>query len=361
MRVAINGFGRIGRNFVRASKGGDIYSGLRQAVADADITDAAGVAATWSRLKQAVAGLDVVAINDLADPETLAYLFKHDSVHGTYPGSVSLDGGDLVVDGDRFQVLSERDPSALPWADLGVDVVIESTGVFRTHETVSQHIEAGAKWVIVSSPMADPDYSVVIGVNDGGLDPEEHKIISNASCTTNCVAPMVKVLNESFGIDRGMFTTVHAYTNDQSILDLVHKDLRRARAAAINVIPTSTGAATAVGKVMPEMAGKLEAKALRVPVADGSITDLVVTVDSSDVTVDAVNGAFKDAADGELKGIMRYSEEALVSTDIVGDPHSVIFDAGSTMVNENMVKVFGWYDNEMGYSARLVDLVRKLS
>jgi len=360
MRVAINGFGRIGRNFLRASKGGDVYAGLKQAVADSNITDADAVAATWTRLKQAVAGMDVVAINDLSDPETLAYLFKHDSVHGTYPGSVGLDGDDLLVDGDRFQVLSERDPSALPWADLGVDVVIESTGVFTTHESASQHLEAGAEWVIVSAPMGDPDYSVVLGVNDDGLDPVEHKIISNASCTTNCVAPMVKVLNDTFGISRGMFTTVHAYTNDQRILDLVHKDLRRARAAAINVIPTSTGAASAVGKVMPEMAGKLEAKALRVPVADGSITDLVVTVESGDATVDAVNQAFKDAAEGTLKGIMKYSEEALVSTDIVGDSHSVIFDAQSTMVNEDMVKVFGWYDNEMGYSARLVDLARKL-
>ena len=213
----------------------------------------------------------------------------------------------------------------------------------------------------VSAPMGDPDYSVVFGVNDDGLDPEQHKIISNASCTTNCVAPMVKVLNDMFGIERGMFTTVHAYTNDQRILDLVHKDLRRARAAAVNVIPTSTGAATAVGKVMPEMDGKLEAKALRVPVADGSITDLVVSVQVEDVTVDAVNAAFKDAAEGPLKGIMRYSEEELVSTDIIGDPHSVVLDANSTMVNAGMVKTFGWYDNEMGYSARLVDLVRKFS
>ena len=345
MRVAINGFGRIGRNFLRASKGGDVYASLKQAVSDADITDADGIAATWTRLKEAMTDIDVVAINDLSDPETLAYLFKHDSIHGTYPGSVRLDADELVVDGDRFAVLSERDPSALPWADLGVDIVIESTGVFRTHESASQHL----------------DYSVVLGVNDDGLDPSQHKIISNASCTTNCVAPMVKVINDAFGISRGMFTTVHAYTNDQRILDFVHSDLRRARAAAINVIPTSTGAATAVGKVMPEMAGKLEAKALRVPVADGSITDLVVSVDADDVTVGAINGAFRDAADGPLKSIVRYSEEELVSSDIVGDPHSVVFDAKSTMVNQDMVKVFGWYDNEMGYSARLVDLVRKFS
>lgn len=361
MRVAINGFGRIGRNFLRASKGGDVYASLKQAVSDADITDADGIAATWSRLKEAMTGIDVVAINDLSDPETLAYLFKHDSIHGTYPGSVGLDAGELVVDGDRLAVLSERDPSALPWGELGVDMVIESTGAFRTRESASQHLDAGAKWVIVSAPMGDPDYTVVLGVNDDGLDPSQHKIISNASCTTNCVAPMVKVINDAFGISRGMFTTVHAYTNDQRILDFVHSDLRRARAAAINVIPTSTGAATAVGKVMPEMAGKLEAKALRVPVADGSITDLVVSVDADDVTVDAINGAFRDAADGPLKGIVRYSEEELVSSDIIGDPHSVVFDAKSTMVNHDMVKVFGWYDNEMGYAARLVDLVRKFS
>jgi glyceraldehyde 3-phosphate dehydrogenase (phosphorylating) len=360
MRVAINGFGRIGRNFLRASKGGDVFANLRQAVAASEITDADAVGATWARLKQALLGVDIVAINDLSDPETLAYLFKHDSVHGSYPGAVGLDGDELVVDGDRFKVLAERDPSALPWADLGVDIVIESTGVFRTHESASRHLDAGAKWVIVSAPMGDPDFSVVLGVNDDGLDPEQHKIISNASCTTNCVAPMVKVLNDTFGIEKGMFTTVHAYTNDQRILDLVHKDLRRARAAAINVIPTSTGAATAVGKVMPEMAGKLEATALRVPVADGSITDLVVSVEADGVTVDSVNAAFKDAAEGTLKGIMRYSEEELVSSDIVGDPHSVVFDAKSTLVNARMVKTFGWYDNEMGYSARLVDLVRKL-
>ncbi len=361
MRVAINGFGRIGRHFLRASKGGDLYANLKQAVSDSDVSDADAVAATWSRLKQAVVGLDVVAINDLSDPETLAYLFKHDSVHGSYRGAVGLDGDDLVVDGDRIAVLSERDPAALPWGALDVDVVIESTGVFRTRDAAAQHQEAGAKWVIVSAPMKDPDYSVVLGVNDDGLDPEQHTIISNASCTTNCVAPMVKVLNDAFGISRGMFTTIHAYTADQSLLDAVHKDPRRTRAAAINVVPTSTGAATAVGKVMPDMEGKLEAKALRVPVADGSITDLVVTVEAGGVTVDAVNAAFRDAADGSLKTIMRYSEEELVSSDIIGDPHSVIFDAKSTMVNNGMVKVFGWYDNEMGYASRLVDLVRRLA
>jgi len=361
MRVAINGFGRIGRHFLRASKGGDLYANLKQAVSDSDITDADAVASTWTRLKQALVGLEVVAINDLSDPETLAYLLKHDSIHGSYPGTVALDGDDLAVDGDRIKVLSERDPAALPWGELGVDVVIESTGVFRTRDAAAQHLEAGAKWVIVSAPMKDPDYSVVLGVNEGGLDPEQHTIISNASCTTNCVAPMVKVLNDAFGISRGMFTTIHAYTADQSLLDAVHKDPRRTRAAAINVIPTSTGAASAVGKVMPDMEGKLEAKALRVPVADGSITDLVVAVEADGVTVDAVNAAFRDAADGSLRAILRYSEEELVSTDIIGDPHSVVFDAKSTMVNNGMVKVFGWYDNEMGYASRLVDLVHRLA
>ncbi len=361
MKVAINGFGRIGRNFLRASKGGDIFANLKQTVSSAQITEASDIAAVLTKMKTDVLGLDIVAINDLTDPEMLAYLLKHDSVHGAYPGSVVLEGDELVVDGDRIKVLSERDPAALPWDELGVDVVIESTGIFRTHETASKHLEAGAKWVIVSAPMGDPDYSVVLGVNDDGLDPSQHKIISNASCTTNCVAPMVKVLNDSFEIEKGMFTTVHAYTNDQSILDFIHKDPRRARAAAVNIIPTSTGAGTAVGVVMPEMAGKLSAKALRVPVADGSITDLVVSVDDDDVTVEKVNAAFKAASEGPLKGILKYSEEPLVSTDIVGDPHSVVFDAQSTMVTDGLVKVFGWYDNEMGYSSRLVDVVRRLA
>ena len=330
-------------------------------MSNAQLSDTAAIASTLSKLKNDVAGMDIVAINDLSDPSMLAYLLKHDSVHGTYPGSVVLDGEELVVDGDRIKVFAERDPAALPWGELEVDVVIESTGVFRTHETASKHLEAGAKWVIVSAPMGDPDYSVVIGVNDDGLDPSTQKIISNASCTTNCLAPMVKVLNDTFDVEEGMFTTVHAYTNDQSVLDFIHKDPRRARAAAVNIIPASTGAASAVGVVMPEMEGKLKGTALRVPVADGSITDLVVSVSADDVTVEKVNAAFKAASEGPLKGILKYTEEPLVSTDIVGDGHSVIFDALSTMVSDDgMVKVFGWYDNEMGYSTRLVDLVRKL-
>jgi glyceraldehyde 3-phosphate dehydrogenase len=360
MKVAINGFGRIGRNFLRASKGGDVLANLKQTMSTAQVTEASDIAAILAKMKTDVLGLDIVAINDLSDASMLAYLLKHDSVHGTYSGSVVLDGDELVVDGDRIKVFSERDPAALPWEELGVDVVIEATGIFRTHESASKHLEAGAKWVIVSAPMGDPDYSVVLGVNDDGLDPAVHKIISNASCTTNCVTPMVKVLNDAFEIEKGMFTTIHAYTNDQSILDLIHKDPRRARAAAVNIIPTSTGAGTAVGVVMPEMQGKLSATALRVPVADGSITDLVVSVDADDVTVEKVNAAFKAAADGYLKGIMEYSEDDLVSTDIVGDPHSVIFDSKKTMVTDGLVKVFGWYDNEMGYSTRLVDIVRRL-
>jgi glyceraldehyde 3-phosphate dehydrogenase len=328
MKVAINGFGRIGRNVLRAAK-------------------------------KSGAAVDIVAVNDLTDAETLAYLLANDSVHGRFGGSVRVVDDSIDVDGDRFKVFSERDPANLPWGALGVDVVVESTGFFRTHETASKHLQAGAKWVLVSAPMKDPDYSIVMGVNDAGLDPSVHKIISNASCTTNCVAPMLQVLHDEFVIEQGMFTTVHAYTSDQALLDAPHKDRRRGRAAAANIVPTSTGAGSAVGKVIPALAGKLEAKALRVPVPDGSITDAVVTV-GRDVDVDTVNAAFKAAADGPLRGIMRYSDAPLVSTDIVGDPHSVIFDSDFTMVNGRMVKVFGWYDNEWGYSSRLVDLIGRL-
>jgi len=328
MKVAINGFGRIGRNFFRAAKKNN-------------------------------APVDIVGVNDLTDAATLAYLLKNDTVHGQFGGTVEIVDGDLIVDGDRFKVFSERDPESLPWGDLDVDVVIEATGIFRTHALASKHVTAGAKHVVISAPCGDADLSVVLGVNDDKLDPATHRIISNASCTTNCVAPMVKVLHDSFGLDKGMFTTVHAYTNDQQILDLPHKDPRRGRAAAANIIPTSTGAASAIGRVLPELAGKFEAKALRVPVPDGSITDVVATLDT-DVTVDDVNRAFKAAAEGTLKGIMRYTEEPIVSSDIVGDPHSVILDGDITVASGNMVKVFGWYDNEWGYSSRLVDLVQRL-
>jgi len=330
MRVAINGFGRIGRNFFRAAHAGR-------------------------------PDFDIVAVNDLTDAQTLAYLLRFDTVLGRFGGDVAVKDSELIVDGDSFRIFAERDPAALPWGDLGVDVVLESTGVFRDRAGVGKHIEGGAQWVVVSAPMKDdPDYDVVLGVNDDGLDPARHKIISNASCTTNCVAPMVKVLHDAFGIESGTFTTIHAYTNDQSILDLPHKDLRRGRAAAENIIPTSTGAAKAVGKVLPELAGKLAGTALRVPVPDGSITDLVVNV-GTDVDVASVNDAFRSAADGPLAGIMRYTEDPLVSSDIVGDPHSVIFDAGSTMtVPKRIAKVFGWYDNEWGYSNRLVDVIGRL-
>jgi glyceraldehyde 3-phosphate dehydrogenase len=329
MKVAINGFGRIGRNFFRSAKKNG-------------------------------AGFDMVAVNDLTSAETLAHLLKYDSVHGVYSGSIEVVDGDLVVDGDRFKVFAERDPEKLPWGELGVDVVIESTGIFRTKEAASKHLTAGAKYVIISAPSGDADISVVLGVNDDQLDPSVHKVISNASCTTNCVAPMVKVLNDAFGIERGMLTTVHAYTSDQSILDAPHKDLRRARNAATNIIPTSSGAAKAIGKVFPSLNGKMQAMALRVPVSDGSASDLVVTL-GRDVTRDEVNAAFKAAAEGPLKGVLRYTEDEIVSGDIVGDPHSCIYDATAAIVpGDNMVKVLGWYDNEWGYSSRLVDLVKLL-
>ncbi len=329
MKVAINGFGRIGRNFFRAAKRNN-------------------------------AGFDMVAVNDLTDAATLAHLLKYDTVHGTYPGNIEVVDGDLIVDGDRFRVFAERDPEALPWGDLEVDVVIESTGIFRSNEEASKHRKAGAEWVLISAPSKDPDVSLVLGVNDDMLDPAQHKIISNASCTTNCIAPMAKVLDDAFGIERGMFTTVHAYTNDQRILDLQHKDLRRARSAAANIIPTATGAASAIGAVLPKLDGKLQAMAMRVPVPDGSITDLVATL-GRDVSLDEVNEAFRVAADGPLKGILKYTEDPIVSSDIIGDPHSCIYDASAAIVpGDSMVKVLGWYDNEWGYSSRLVDLANRL-
>ena len=359
MRVAINGFGRIGRNFYRAAKGTNITDDLRRAVVGTDVTNASGLSAAFENVVAAIRGIDIVAINDLGDVDVNANLLRYDTVHGRYPGTVEVVDGDMVVDGDRFAVFAERDPEQLPWGELGVDVVIEATGVFRTHESASKHLAAGARYVIVTAPMGDPDVSVVLGVNDDALDVENHRIISNASCTTNCVAPMAKVIDDTFGIENGMFTTVHAYTNDQSLSDVMHSDPRRARAAALNIIPTSTGAASAVGKVLPGLHGKLQATALRVPVVDGSITDLVVNVSRS-TTVDEVNNSLRAAADGPLRGLMRYTEDPIVSSDIIGDPHSVIVDGASTMVLDSVVKVFGWYDNEWGYSSRLVDLARKL-
>jgi glyceraldehyde 3-phosphate dehydrogenase len=324
--VGINGFGRIGRNFWRAAN-----------AADGD------------------RGIEIVAANDLGDVATMAHLLKYDSVVGTLPHEVSVSGDTITV-GDRpIKILAERDPAKLPWGDLGVDVVIESTGLFTTGPKARAHIEAGAKKVVISAPAKEEDITIVMGVNDDKYDPAAHTIISNASCTTNCVAPMAKVLLDSFGIVKGLMTTVHAYTQDQNLQDGPHKDLRRARAAAINIVPTSTGAAKATSLVIPELKGKLDGYSLRVPVPDGSITDLVVEL-GRDVTKDEVNAAFKAAADGALKGILYYTEDPIVSTDIVGSPASCTFDASITMAYGNQVKVFGWYDNEWGYSSRLVDL-----
>jgi glyceraldehyde 3-phosphate dehydrogenase len=329
IRVAINGFGRIGRLVFKASQ------------ADADV--------------------EIVAINDLTDAKTLAHLLKYDSVHGRYPLPVSSEG-DVLIAGDRkVKVFAEKDPASLPWGELQVDVVVESTGVFRTREKIEKHIQAGAKKVVLTVPAKDNiDNTVVLGVNDDTLKPE-HKIVSNASCTTNCLAPVAKVLHENFGIKRGLMTTVHAYTNDQKILDLPHKDLRRARAAAVSLIPTTTGAARAVGKVIPELNGKLDGGAMRVPTSDGSIVDLVVELEK-ETTVEEINVAMKKAAEGDLKGILEYCEDPIVSIDIVDNPHSSIFDSLSTTVmGGNFVKVLSWYDNEWGYSVRTVEMVKKVA
>ena len=328
-RVGINGFGRIGRNFFRA-----------QQAREADI--------------------EIVAVNDLGDAKTMAHLLRYDSVLGPFPGEVELGEGSITAGGEELKMLSERDPAGLPWSDLGVDVVLESTGFFTDRDGAQKHLDAGAKKVIISAPATDPDYTVVLGVNDGGYDADAHHIVSNASCTTNCVAALAKVLDELGGIESGFMTTIHAYTNDQSILDLPHKDLRRARAAAINLIPTSTGAAKAIGLVLPHLQGKVDGISVRAPVPTGSLTDLVVTL-GRDVTKDEVNAAFSTAASGgPLADYLHYSEDPLVSTDIVGNPNSCIFDSQLTMAQGRTAKVFGWYDNEWGYSCRLVDLVGRL-
>lgn len=323
LRVAINGFGRIGRNFLRAAKKGGL-------------------------------DLEIVAVNDLTDTATLALLLKYDSVHGRYDGTVDTSGDDLVVDGDTIKVLSERDPAALPWSDLGVDVVIESTGFFTKRADAAKHLEAGAKKVLISAPAKDEDVTIVLGANQDEYDAEEHDVISMASCTTNSVVPMAKVLDDEFGITQGLMTTIHAYTGDQRLHDAPHKDPRRARAAALSIVPTTTGAAKAAALALPQLKGKLDGLALRVPIPSGSITDLVLVLDR-EVTAEEINAAMKKAADGPLKGVLEYSEEPLVSIDIVGNPHSCIFDAPSTMANGNLVKVMGWYDNEMGYSTRLAE------
>ncbi len=329
VRIAINGFGRIGRTTLRI-------------------------------LLKRNLPIEVVAINDLTDGETLAHLFKYDSVHGVYPGKVEYKDGFLHIDGKRIYLLSEPDPAKLPWDEMEVDIVLESTGRFRSKEGAGKHLDAGARKVIISAPAKDDDIKmIVLGVNEHILDPED-RIISNASCTTNCLAPMVKVLDEEFGIEYGLMNTVHAYTADQRLHDAPHKDLRRARAAATNIVPTSTGAAKAVGRVLPHLKGKLTGLAMRVPVIDGSVTDFTCVL-KQPATVEAINNAFKKYAEGDLKGILEYCEDPIVSSDIIGNPHSCIFDALSTMVVGNMVKVVGWYDNEYGYSSRLVDLIDYVS
>jgi glyceraldehyde 3-phosphate dehydrogenase len=326
IRAAINGFGRIGRNVLRSAK-------------------------------QSGADVDFVAVNDLTDAATLAHLLKYDSVHGHYPGTVEVSDGGLVVDGDEIRVFSERDPASLPWGDLGVDIAVESTGIFRDHASASKHIQAGARKVIITAPAKKEDITIVLGVNQDSYDPENHHIISNASCTTNCLAPVVKVLTDEFGFRHGLMTTIHAYTNDQRILDLPHDDLRRARAAAMSMIPTTTGAARATGLVLPEVDGRIDGMSIRVPTPDVSVVDLVAEVDE-DVTVDGVNDAFRAAAEGPMKGILGVSDEPLVSIDYTGDPRSSVVDALSTAVMDGrMVKVLAWYDNEWGYSSRVVDLV----
>jgi glyceraldehyde 3-phosphate dehydrogenase len=303
----------------------------------------------------------VVAVNDLTDSKTLAHLLKYDSVHGKFAGDVKAEGDALVIDGKKIRVLAERDPAKLPWGDLKVDVALESTGVFRTREQCELHLKAGAKKVLLSAPAKGKiDATIVVGVNDSTLKPK-HKIVSNASCTTNCLAPLAKVLNDSFGLVRGLMTTIHAYTNDQCILDLPHSDLRRARAAAVSIIPTATGAASAIGLVIPELDGKLDGMAMRVPVVDGSVVDLICELEKK-TTEDEINAAFRDAAaKPKMQGILQYSEEPLVSVDIIGNPYSCIFDSGMTKVMEgNFVKVLGWYDNEWGYSSRCLDIMKLL-
>jgi glyceraldehyde 3-phosphate dehydrogenase (phosphorylating) len=331
VKVGINGFGRIGRNLFRAAH-------------------AAG------------ADLEFVAVNDITDTGTLAHLLKYDSILGRFPAGVEAGEGSLTIDGKELEVLSERDPAALPWGDLGVDVVIESTGLFTGREDAAKHLQAGAKKVIISAPASEPDVTVALGVNfDSDYDPDNHHIISNASCTTNCLAPFAKVLNDSFGIEQGLMTTIHAYTADQRLQDMPHKDLRRARAAAVNLIPTTTGAAKAVGLVLPELNGKLNGLAMRAPVITGSVVDLVFTP-SEPTDPEAVNAAIKAAAEGPMKGILSYTEDEIVSTDIVGDPHSSIFDAGQTMAigDGKLIKAVSWYDNEWGYSNRCVELAGKV-
>lgn len=329
IKVAINGFGRIGRNVLRVAMENDVKD------------------------------FEVVAINNPGDAESFAHLFKYDSCFGKFEGTVETDGDYIVINGKRIKVLGERDPEKLPWGEMGVDIVVESTGVFRDKEGASKHIKAGAKKVIISAPAKGEDATIVMGVNEEQYDPANHHIISNASCTTNCLAPVAKVILEKFGIKKGLMTTVHSYTNDQKILDANHKDLRRARAAAESIIPTTTGAAKAVALVLPELKGKLNGMAMRVPTPTVSVVDVIFEVEK-EVTAEEVNNALREAAEGQLKDILGYSEEPLVSIDYRKDPHSSIVDALSTMTVGNMVKVVSWYDNEWGYSARVVDLIKHI-
>jgi glyceraldehyde 3-phosphate dehydrogenase len=325
VKVAINGFGRIGRNFFRACRG--------------------------------VGDIEIVAANDLTDSKTLAHLLKYDSIHGIYNGEIKAADGSIVVDGKEIKVLAERDPVTLPWKDLGVEFVLESTGLFTAKASAGKHLEAGAGWVIISAPAKDPDVTVCMGVNEGALDPSKHKVISNASCTTNCLAPIAKVLHEEFGVLRGLMTTIHSYTNDQRILDLPHSDLRRSRAAALSMIPTTTGAARAVGLVLPELNGKLDGMSIRVPTPNVSVVDLVAEL-GKDATAESVNAALKAAADGPMKGILMYTDEPVVSVDFNGNPHSSIVDSLVTkVIDGRQVKVLSWYDNEWGYSNRIKDLI----
>lgn len=335
IKVGINGFGRIGRLFFRA------------ALKDKDFME----------------NFEIVAVNDLTDAKNLAYLLKYDSVHGILDAKIEAKEDSIIVDGKRVKVISEPDPAKLPWKDLGVELVLESTGLFTEKEKAWKHIRAGAKKVVISAPGKGPDVTLLLGVNEDIYDKEKHDIISMASCTTNCLAPMVKVLNDNFGMERGFMTTCHAYTNDQRILDLPHKKWRRGRAANLSIVPTTTGAAEAIGEVVPELAGKLDGIALRVPVPNGSIVDLVVELEK-EVTKEDINNAFKEAARGGLKGILEYTEDEIVSVDIIGNPHSCVFDALSTMVmgeKSSFVKLLGWYDNEWGYSCRLVDLFKHIA
>jgi glyceraldehyde 3-phosphate dehydrogenase len=329
VKVGINGFGRIGRNVFRAA----LESG---------------------------SDLEFVAVNDLIDTETIAHLLRYDTVLGRFPGEIEVSGEGVIVDGKELRVLNEKDPAALPWGDLGIEVVIESTGLFTKREGAEKHLEAGAKKVIISAPATDPDVTVVLGVNFDAYDPEKHNIISNASCTTNCLAPVAKVLNDTVGIERGLMTTIHAYTSDQRLQDMPHKDKRRSRAAAANLIPTSTGAAKAIGLVLPDLQGKLNGIAVRAPVITGSLVDLVCDV-SQETSAEQINAAMREAAEGPLGGILAYTEDPIVSSDVVTDPHSSVFDAEqTTVVDGKFVKVLSWYDNEWGYSNRCVELAEKV-